>query len=195
MGEVKIAVFASGQGSNFLRLLEAEKAGELAPGRLVLLVSDRPEAPAIAHARAADLPVFAAAPKALGGKNPWEERVLAELQEAGVELVVLAGFMRLVGPVLLAAFEERMVNLHPSYLPEFKGMDAIGQALAAGVAETGVSVHYVSEELDGGNIIEQVRVKINPGESRESLEARIHATEHELLPKVVQNVCKSMVGE
>ena len=88
-----------------------------------------------------------------------------------------------------------MINLHPSFLPEFKGKDAIGQALAAGVSKTGVSVHYVSEALDGGQVIEQVRIAIDRKEDRASLEARIHAMEHELLPMVVRKLCQTLAEE
>ena len=195
MTDIRIAVFASGQGSNFRRLLAAEQAGELGVGRISLLVSDQPEAPAIGVAQAASVPVFAEHPRVYGDKRAWETRVLQELHGAGIELVVLAGFMRLIGPVLLTAYEGRMINLHPSFLPEFKGKDAIGQALAAGVSETGVSVHYVSEALDGGQVIEQVRIAIDRKEDRASLEARIHAMEHELLPIVVRKLCQTLAEE
>ena len=195
MREIAIAVFASGKGSNFRRLLAVEKEGGLGNGRLRMLVSDNPEAPALAAALAAGVPIFAKRPKALGGKDAWETSVLEALREAGVELVVLAGFMRLVGPVLLAAYRGRMINLHPSLLPAFKGKDAIGQAFAAGVGETGVSVHYVSEALDGGEVIAQARVAVLPGEDLVSLEARIHAQEHELLPAVVKTLCETLAKE
>ena len=195
MNEIRIAVFASGKGSNFRRLLAAEQAGELGVGRIRLLVSDQPEAPAIGVAQAANVPVFAEHPRGYGDKRAWETRVLQELHGAGIELVVLAGFMRLIGPVLLTAYEGRMINLHPSFLPEFKGKDAIDQALAAGVSETGVSVHYVSEALDGGQVIEQVRIAIDRGEDRASLEARIHELEHELLPIVVRKLCHRLAEE
>ena len=195
MNDIKIAVFASGKGSNFRRLLAAEQAGELGVGRISLLVSDQPEAPAIGVAQAASVPVFAEHPRGYGDKRAWETHVRQELHGAGIELVVLAGFMRLIGPVLLTAYEGRMINLHPSFLPEFKGKDAIGQALAAGVSETGVSVHYVSEALDGGQVIEQVRIAIDRGEDRVSLEARIHAMEHELLPIVVRKLCQTLAEE
>ncbi len=195
MREIAIAVFASGTGSNFRRLLAVEQAGGLGSGRIRLLVCDRSEAPVIAAARAAGVPVFAARHKELGGKDSWETQALARMRAAGVELVVLAGYMRLVGSVLLSAYRGRMINLHPSLLPAFKGKDAIGQAYAAGVNHTGVSVHYVSEELDGGEVIAQARVDVLPGESIAALEARIHAQEHELLPQVVRVLCEQWAKE
>ncbi len=195
MSAVNIAVLASGTGSNFRRLVEAERQGQLGDGKVRLLVSDRPDAPVIKLATSMGISVFAKNPKMLGGKEAWEQQVREELTTASIDLVVLAGFMRLIGPVLLNAYRGKMINLHPSFLPEFKGKDAIGQALLAGVPETGVSVHYVSEALDGGEVIDQVRVRMIPGEARETLEARIHAVEHELLPKVVKNLCDMLIKE
>lgn len=187
--EVRIAVFASGQGSNFRRLADAAQAGDLAGGRVVLLVSDRPDCGAVAHARVSGLPVFARRHTEFGGRDGWENAVLRELASCRIDLIVLAGYMRIVGPTLLSAYGGRMVNVHPSLLPDFPGLHAVRQALLAGVAETGVTVHYVDEGVDTGPVIAQARVPILPGDTEETLTERVHAAEHALLPAVVRGIC------
>ena len=189
MTKVAIAVFASGTGSNARRLYELAAKGTLAPAHVALLVSDQPESKAVAFAKGVGLPVFAMRHKDAGGKDAWEKAVVAKLAEYDISLIVLAGYMRLVGPVLLRAYGGRMINLHPSLLPEFKGLDAISQALKAGVAKTGVTVHYVTEGLDDGPIIAQKHVAILPDDTKDTLSERIHAAEHELLPTVVRTLC------
>lgn len=188
-GEVRIAVLASGQGSNFRRLAAASRDGELAGGRVALLVSDQPSCGAVAHARALGLPVFARRHKASGGRDGWENAVLAELAAHRIDLIVLAGYMRIVGPALLAAYGGRTVNVHPSLLPHFPGLHAVRQALLAGVPETGVTVHYIDEGIDTGPVIAQARVPVLPGDTEEALLERVHAAEHALLPVVVRDIC------
>lgn len=189
MTETRIAVFASGEGTNAGRLMELSRAGDLAGGRVVLLVSDKPGCGAVARAREAGVPVFALGVRDAGGMAAWEGRAAEVLRKEGAGLLVLAGFMRIVGPTLLSLYEGRIVNVHPSLLPEFKGLDAIGQALSAGAAETGATVHLVDANLDAGPILLQRRVPILPGDSRESLLARVHAAEHEVLPEAVRLLC------
>lgn len=191
MTEKRIAVFASGEGTNARRLMELSRRGELAGGRVALLVSDKPGCGAVASARESGVPVFAFSVRDAGGMAAWERRAADALREEGVGLLVLAGFMRIVGPTLLSLYEGRIINVHPSLLPEFKGLDAVGQALSAGVGETGVTVHWVDANLDSGPILLQRRVPILPGDSRESLLARIHAAEHEALPEAVRLLCSA----
>ncbi len=190
MSAVSIAVFASGTGSNLRNLYAAQQAGEIAPGYLSLVISDKPDSKAVAFAREVGLPVFAIDHKEAGGRSVWERMVIRELHKHHVTLVVLAGYMRLVGLALLESYQGRMINLHPSLLPAFKGLDAIGQAFEAKVAETGVSVHYVTADLDGGPLIAQKRVPILPEDTIETLTHRIHEAEHEILPKVVRMLCQ-----
>ncbi len=191
MSEIRIAVFASGTGSNFRRLHEVSERGELAPGKVVLLVSDQPSCLAVSYARKAHVPVIAHTFKELGGKAAWEAHVVEKLREEGVSLIALAGYMRLVGDTLLSPYKGRMINIHPSYLPEFPGLDAVQQALDAKVPETGVTIHFVDEGLDSGPIIDQRRIQIEPTDTHETLLQKVHAVEHQLFPQVVQRVCTS----
>lgn len=182
-----IAVFASGNGSNLGALIRAVQSGEL-HAQIKLVVSDNPEAYCLERARKARLSCFMFYPHMYPSKAVYEELILRQLRELNVEYIVLAGYMRLIGPTLLAAFPERIINIHPSLLPAFPGKDAIGQALAAGVPRTGVTIHYVDEGMDTGPIIAQWPVTIDPGETRESLAEKIHAVEHELYPRVLQEI-------
>jgi phosphoribosylglycinamide formyltransferase-1 len=191
---VPVAVFASGRGSNFAALLRAQAHGSLGGGRIVLLCSDKPDCNAVAIAHAAEVAVIARTFAGCGGRENWEMLVRSELQRHGVRLIVLAGYMRLLGAELVRAYAGRIVNVHPSLLPRFPGLDAIGQALRAGVMETGVTVHYVDEGLDTGPVIWQERVPVAPGDTEASLAERIHETEHRLLPQVVAQLCSRMEG-
>ena len=182
-----IAVFASGNGSNLGALIRAVESGEL-HAQIKLVVSDNPETYCLERARKARLSCFMFYPHMYPSKAVYEELILRQLRELNVEYIVLAGYMRLIGPTLLAAFPERIINIHPSLLPAFPGKDAIGQALAAGVPRTGVTIHYVDEGMDTGPIIAQRPVAIDPGETRESLAEKIHAVEHGFYPKVLQEI-------
>lgn len=185
-GNVKIAVFASGSGSNFAALEKACYVGTV-PADIVLLVTDRPDAFAVERARQAGIPVAAFRPSDFDSKQAYEEAVLAKLREAGVEWLILAGYMRLISPVLLEAFPERIVNIHPSLLPSFPGKDAIGQALAAGVKVTGVTVHLVDEGMDTGPILAQQAVEVVEGDLKQT-EKAVHAVEHELYARTLKEL-------
>lgn len=186
----KIAVFASGSGSNFQALVDAAKANGQSY-EIVLLVCDKPGAYAIERAQQAEVPSLEISPKDFATKADYEKEILQKLQMSGVELIVLAGYMRLIGETLLSAYEGRIVNIHPSLLPSFPGKDAIGQAFQAKVKITGVTVHYVDEGMDTGPIIAQEAVKMEENETRESLEAKIHQVEHLLYPNVIQKLCST----
>ncbi|MFC0189958.1 phosphoribosylglycinamide formyltransferase [Fictibacillus aquaticus] len=191
---MNIAVFASGSGSNFQALLDAEASGKLSAA-IKLLVCDKPNAFAVERANKAGIPVYSFNAKDFSSKEEYEREILVELQKHSIDFIALAGYMRLVGTVLLDAFEGRMVNIHPSLLPHFPGKDAVGQALAAGVQETGVTLHYVDSGMDTGPIIEQAVVAVLPGDTADTLQARIQKTEHELYPRVLQNIIhKQMAG-
>ncbi|NMB19536.1 MAG: phosphoribosylglycinamide formyltransferase [Firmicutes bacterium] len=183
----KIAVFASGQGSNLQALIDASAKGEL-PARIELVVSDRRGCYALTRAEEAAIETLVLSPADYESRSQYEAIILEKLLELQIEYLVLAGFMRLIGPTLLAPYPERIINIHPSLLPLFPGKDAIGQALAAEVTETGVTIHYVDEGMDTGPIIAQERISVNPGEDRRSLEGRIHALEHHLYPKVLKQI-------
>lgn len=189
----KIAVFASGSGTNFQAIIDASKQGEL-EADIVLFVCDRPGAYSIERAQNEGINQFVFSAKDFAGKAEYEEVMLQKLKESGAEYIILAGYMRLIGPTLLKEFEGRIINIHPSLLPAFPGKDAIGQALAADVKVSGVTVHYVDEGMDTGPIIAQEPVEINVDETRESLQKKIHEVEHKLYPKVLQKLfCAKMV--
>lgn len=182
----KIAVFASGNGSNFQAIADAIACGRL-QAELVLVVTDKPPAFVLERARKAGVASFAFIPSEYDSKQLYEQMLKEKLQELGVEWIVLAGYMRLIGPVLLAAYENRIVNIHPSVLPAFPGKDAIGQTLAAGAQEAGVTVHYVDAGMDTGSIIMQQSFPV-AGRGREEVEQQIHQIEHELYPAALQQL-------
>lgn len=183
----KIAVFASGSGTNFQAIVDAVERGELEID-IALLVCDKPNAYVIERAKKANIPQFVFTAKDYESKEQYEQAILRQLQEKNIEFIVLAGYMRLIGKTLLDAFEGRIVNIHPSLLPAFPGKDAIGQALKAKVRVTGVTIHYVDEGMDTGPIIAQKAVEIDENESRESVEKKIHAIEHQLYPTVLRKL-------
>ncbi|RDU34679.1 phosphoribosylglycinamide formyltransferase [Neobacillus piezotolerans] len=180
-----IAVFASGNGSNFQALLDSVQNGRL-EANIRILVCDRPSAFVLERAKAAGIDSFVFSPRKFGGKEEYENLICEKLAEANIDWIVLAGYMRLLGPVLLSAYEGRIVNIHPSLLPAYPGKDAIGQALAAGANRTGVTVHFVDEGMDTGPAITQVEVPILDGETHESLQTKIQKVEHRLYPEVLQ---------
>lgn len=186
MASTKIAVFASGSGSNFQAIHEAIEAGEL-HAKIALVVTDRPEALVVQRAERAGIPVLAIRPKEYVSKAEYEAVITQELQRLEVEWIVLAGYMRLIGPTLLSSFKEKILNIHPSLLPAFPGKDAIGQALSHGVKVTGVTVHYVDEGMDTGPIIAQRAVDVVEGE-RELTEKAIHEVEHSLYKETLNKL-------
>ncbi|MDN4608288.1 phosphoribosylglycinamide formyltransferase [Sporosarcina highlanderae] len=187
-GKTKIAIFASGSGSNFEALEIACREGEL-DAEIALVMTDKPASFVIERARQADIRGVALEPKAFPTKQAFEEALLAILREAGVEWIVLAGYMRLIGPTMLAAYPSRIVNIHPSLLPSFPGKDAIGQAVAHGVKVTGVTVHLVDEGMDTGPILNQAAVPVVEGDPEKTAQA-IQKTEHVIYKETLQKLFK-----
>jgi phosphoribosylglycinamide formyltransferase-1 len=189
---LKIGVLGSGKGSNFAALHQAICDGKVL-AETVLVASDQPEAGILDFAERHELPRWTTPPSRFKTRlEPEIETQLAtRLKEAGVELVVLAGFMRVIKKPLLDAFPRAIINIHPSLLPDFKGLEAWKQALEAGVPETGCTVHWVDDSLDGGDIISQRRVPVLPDDTATSLHARIQTEEHRLLPEVVDQLARS----
>ncbi|AXI00066.1 phosphoribosylglycinamide formyltransferase [Sporosarcina sp. PTS2304] len=186
--KVRMAVFASGSGSNFAALEAACRAGDLS-AEIALLVTDQPDAYVTERAQQAGIPVAAFRPREFDTKSAYEQAVLKALQEAQVEWLLLAGYMRLIGPDLLQAYPEKIINIHPSLLPSFPGKDAIGQAVAAGVKVTGVTVHLVDEGMDTGPILAQQAVDVIDGDVEKTATA-IHEVEHGLYVRTLQDVLK-----
>lgn len=189
----RIAVFASGNGSNFQALLEASREGRLGGGEIVLLVCDKPNAFVVERARQAGVETYLFTPKEYARREAYEAEIAARLAELEIDLVVLAGYMRLLTPVLVSPYAGRMLNIHPSLLPAFPGTDAIGQAWNYGVKVTGVTVHLVDEGMDTGTIVAQEAVAVEPGEDIDSLTARIHQVEQRLYPQVVKQFAEGKV--
>jgi phosphoribosylglycinamide formyltransferase-1 len=184
---MRVVILGSGRGSNAEAILQAQAAGRLGRARVVHLFSDRPEAGLLALGPRFGVPAAFIDPAPFKTKleGAGEERFIAAVSACAPDLVVLAGFMRVLKPGFLHAFAGKTINLHPSLLPAFPGLDGIGQAWRAGVKETGCTVHHVTLEVDAGEIIAQERVPIGPGETAETLAVKVHAAEHRLLPDVI----------
>jgi phosphoribosylglycinamide formyltransferase-1 len=187
MTKAKAAIFASGTGSNFEAITKEVKAGNT-DCEIAMLVCDKPDAQVVKKAAQHDVPTFVFDPKNYQSKEDFEQEIQAILHEAQVEWVILAGYMRLIGPTLLNRYKDRIINIHPSLLPSFPGKDAIGQAIHAGVKITGVTVHFVDAGLDTGKIIAQEAIRIEKDETKLSLQNRIQKIEHHLYPKIIQHV-------
>jgi len=187
---MNVGVLVSGTGTNLQALLDAEARGELAPAQITIVISNNPVAPALVRATAAGKPALAIDHHGMS-RQAFEDLLIAGLRD--VELVVLAGFMRVLTPHFLARFAGRVINTHPSLLPAFPGMDAPGQAISAGVRESGVTVHVVDQTVDGGAILAQVSVPIVAGDTPASLHARIQAEEHRLLPRIVREIAAGQI--
>lgn len=184
---MRIAVFASGNGSNFEALMAAEKNGELSSGKIALLVSDNPSCRAIIRAERRGVETCILKARDFKTREEYDKAILKKLGEKNIELVLLAGFMRVFSSSFFTdKYKNKIINIHPSLLPAFKGAHGIRDAYNSGVKVTGVTVHFVEEELDSGPIILQEKVYRENSETLESLEEKIHNVEHKLYPKVAR---------
>ena len=182
----KIAVFASGYGSNFEVIARAAEAGEI-PAEVVLLVCDKAGARACQIAEQMNIPMFVFSAKEYASKAEYESAIVERCKQAEVELICLAGYMRIVGETLLNAYNGLIINLHPALLPSFKGAKAIEQAFEYGVKIFGATIHYVDESLDGGKIIAQRAVEYD-GDSLEEITAMVHNVEHQLYIETIKKI-------
>ncbi len=185
---MKIGILVSGTGTNLQALLDAETRGVLDPAEIACVISNRPGVRALARATEAGKPAIVVDHKAFADRAAFEAQLLAELADHDVELIVLAGFMRVLTSHFIEQFPLRIVNTHPSLLPAFPGVDAPAQAIAHGVKVSGVTIHFVDTSLDGGPIIAQVPVAVFPADDAAALHARIQGEEHRLLPEVVRRL-------
>ena len=187
----RIGVLGSGRGSNLVAIAKARASGTL-PAELALALTDVPDAGLLQHAAEFGIPARFIAPGKFRTKldEEAESSYVRALRDAKVDLVVLAGFMRVLHEPMLRAFPRRIINIHPSLLPKFPGLEAWKQALIAGETATGCTVHYVDERIDHGQILAQKEVSILPNDTAESLHARIQVLEHELYPTVIAEFCE-----
>jgi phosphoribosylglycinamide formyltransferase-1 len=184
---MRVVILGSGKGTNAEAILAAGQAGKLGRAQVVQIFSDRPDAGILSLGDRFQVPARYIDPAPFKTKldGEGEERFIAAVSEARPDLIVLAGFMRVLKPRFLDTFAPRIINLHPSLLPSFPGLDAIGQALRRGVRITGCTVHRVTSEVDGGPIIDQTAVRVDPDETLETLAVKVHAAEYALLPQVI----------
>jgi phosphoribosylglycinamide formyltransferase 1 len=193
--KLKLGVLGSGRGSNFVALAAAVAEGKVA-AEFVVVGSDQADAKILEEAKQRGIPTVVCAKGKYRTKleEEIEEGLAEQMVKAGVELLILAGYMRVVKEPLLKRFEGRMINLHPSLLPAFPGLRAWEQALVAGVQETGCTMHWVNEVVDGGSVIRQMRVPVQKGDTAELLHARIQKAEHRILSEVVRDLAEGKVS-
>lgn len=189
---LRLAVLASGRGSNLQAILDAITAGAL-DAEVVGAWSDRGDAQALVRARDAGLPAYAIRPRDFADRAAHDRALFGALDAAAPDLIVCAGYMRLIGADVLTSRAGRMINIHPSLLPDFKGLHTHQRALDAGVPEHGASVHYVTAELDGGPVIAQARVPVLPGDDAATLSARVLGREHPLLLETLRWIAAGRV--
>jgi phosphoribosylglycinamide formyltransferase-1 len=191
---VNVAVLVSGSGTNLQAILEAGTRGELGPARVVVVVSNVAGVKALARAEAAGVPSLVLPHKQFASRQAFDEALVAALKERGVELVALAGFMRIVTPYFLQAFPLRIINIHPSLLPAFPGIHSQKQALDYGARITGCTVHFVDEGCDTGPIIFQAAIPVLDGDDEAALTARILAEEHRLYPAAIRALAEGRIS-
>jgi phosphoribosylglycinamide formyltransferase 1 len=190
MTRKRVAVLISGRGSNMMALIEAAKAEDY-PAQIVLVVSNRPDASGLTRAQKAGIAIVTVDHQKSGGDREAFERALdAELEAHGIDIVCLAGFMRLLTPWFVARWSGRMLNIHPALLPQFKGLDTHRRALEAGVERHGATVHFVSIEMDSGQIIAQDSVPVMQGDTEETLAKRVLEVEHRIYPQALRLVAE-----
>ena len=192
---MRVVILGSGRGSNAEAILLAQQAGQLGRAQVVQIFSDQPTAGILALGPRFGVPAafLDAAPFKTKLDGAAEEHYIAAINACRPDLIVLAGFMRVIKPGFLTAFAGKIINLHPSLLPSFPGLDGIGQAWRRGVKIAGCTVHYVTQEVDGGPIIDQAALRIETSDTLESFSRKIHAAEHALLPAVIARLSERAV--
>ncbi len=178
------AVFASGHGGNLQAIINAVKAKKIR-ANLQLVFSDRADAFALQRAQKAKIPTLHLNPKEFAGREEFDRAVLAHLKAQSIDFIVLAGYMRLLSALFVQSYPNKIINIHPALLPSFKGVQGVRDAFEHGVKVTGITVHFVNEEMDAGAIIAQAPVTVGPKDTLGSLEEKIHRLEHRLYPQVI----------
>lgn len=191
----RIAILLSGRGSNFEAIARAVERGEIGDAAIVAVVSDVPSAPGLARARARGLPAFAVDRAQFSTRRAYEGEVLRVLDAARPELLCLAGYMRILSPEFVSRYPGRILNIHPSLLPKYPGLNAQQRALEAGETVTGCTVHRVEEGVDSGPVLLQRKVPIEPGDTVESLSRRILEEEHHAYPEAIARALERLPAE
>ena len=191
---MNVAVLASGSGTNLQALIDAGPRGELGPARLAVVGVNVPDCRALSRAQSAGLPTFVVDHRGFAGRGAFDRALMDELERHRVDLVVLAGFMRLLGGEFLSRYRERVINIHPALLPAFPGIHGQRQAFLYGVKLSGCTVHFVDSGIDSGAIIAQAAVPVLDDDDEATLSARILAEEHRLLPLVVRALGEGRVA-
>jgi phosphoribosylglycinamide formyltransferase-1 len=193
MTRARIAILISGGGSNMHAIIKASRAVDY-PAEVACVASNRPDAGGLKIAAAEGITTHVVNHKDFATRESFDAAVNSYLQSQNLDLIVCAGFMRIMTPVLIAPWAGRMINIHPSLLPKYKGLHNHQRAIDAGDTEAGCSVHYVTDELDGGEVIAQARVPILAGDTAESLAARVLVEEHRLYPTIIRNLVSSTIS-
>jgi len=183
----RIGVLISGRGSNLKAIIDAINGGRL-EATIAVVISNRADAPGLDHAIAAGIETLVLSHKSYPTREEYDRALVAELKNRGVALVCLAGFMRLLSPAFVEAFPNRILNIHPSLLPKYPGLHPQQQALDDGATQSGATVHFVNKDLDAGPIVQQESVPVMPGDTADTLAARILEVEHRLYPRAIQKV-------
>jgi phosphoribosylglycinamide formyltransferase-1 len=182
---LNLAIFASGNGSNFAALVKAAKQKKIKVN-LIVLVCDQPEAFVVKRAKKAKITVILARREDFASRADFEAAIIQRLKNYKIDLIALAGFMRMLSPGFVKLYRKQIINIHPALLPAFKGAHAIKDALEAKVSFTGVTVHFVDSQMDHGPAILQKQIEIKPADNLNSLTKRIHALEHKLYPEAIK---------
>ncbi len=191
MQKLKVAVLISGRGSNMKALIEACENPQF-PAEIILVLSNKENAAGLDFAKKKSIKTCVINHKNFSSRQEFDEKMHEELEKTGVEIICLAGFMRLLSPWFVEKWSERLINIHPSLLPEFKGANAVEDAINAGAKKSGCSVHYVTEQMDEGPIIAQSVVDVLPSDDKESLAAKILQKEHLIYPIALKAVCEKL---
>lgn len=186
----RIVVLISGQGSNLQALIDAEQSGELNGGHIVAVLSNRADAFGLERARLAGIPAEHLSHRDFADREAFDAALMARIDAHRPDLVVLAGFMRILTPAFVHHYAGRLINIHPSLLPKYPGMNTHARAIEAGEAEHGATVHFVTEGVDEGPVILQGRVPVLPDDTPETLQQRVHAIEHKIYPEAVRMLCQ-----
>jgi len=194
VNHARLAIMISGRGSNMKAIMAAAHTPDY-PARVTLVISDNLHAPGLETASRAGIPTMAIPRKDFDNKQAHEAAIIRALAQAHTQLIALAGYMRILSPHFVGFYEKRILNIHPSLLPAYKGLDTHERALADGVHEHGCSVHYVDASLDGGEVIGQARVPVCENDTPETLAARVLEQEHQLYPAMVAKIAQHIVEE